>query len=64
MSSISEKIAKSVDRIAVSREYVERKLSLAPGTHQCTYDAQGRCLYCPAKTQLRANGRTGELTNA
>jgi hypothetical protein len=57
----SEKINRSVERIAMSREYTERKLSLGPGTHECTYEVDGRCKFCPKRASLKADGRTGEL---
>lgn len=65
MSKATEHAAQVVDRMAVSRAYVEQRLSLGPGTHEHKWDPQGRCLYCPERIEngrLMPQGRTGELT--
>ena len=58
---MSTQVEQTVKRIAVSREYVERKLSLGPGTHLHRWDREGRCLYCSKVMVLREGARTGEL---
>jgi len=62
---MSTQIEQQVNRIAMSREYVERKLSLGPNEHDCKWDTEGRCMYCPkrlADARLKAGARTGELS--
>lgn len=59
MSAIKDRVARQVERIEVS--YAQTKHTLESKAHSCTWDAQGRCLYCPNRATLGANLRTGEL---
>ena len=59
---MSAEIKRTVERIETS--YAHTKHTLESKAHACTWDEQGRCLYCPKKladARLRADGRTGEL---
>lgn len=62
MSTNSEKINRSVERIEAS--YAQTRHTLESKAHSCSWDAQGRCLYCPkrlADARLAAGARTGEI---
>jgi len=62
---MSNEITRKVEEIAGRNEYVQRTLSIENRAHRCSWDSQGRCLYCPARSgigsALMPNGRTGEL---
>ena len=58
---MSAQVEQTVKRIAVSRAYVEEKLSLGPGTHLHVWENDGRCRYCTKVPALREGARTGEL---
>jgi len=60
---MSTQVDRKVEFIGALRVHTRQTIEKA--AHMCTFDEQGRCLYCSARSSestLRPQGRTGELS--
>jgi len=59
---MSTQVDRQVERIAGYAQ--QTRVIIEGGSHKCKWDAEGRCLYCSARSgesALMPYGRTGEL---